>query len=75
MAKATSGKPPVRQEKKKKSIKKFFREVLAEMKKVSWPSRKELTNYTTVVIVLILLFAAIIGIIDLVLGQLLDLIT
>jgi preprotein translocase subunit SecE len=32
------------------SIAKFFSNVSSEMRKVSWPKRKELTNYTTTVI-------------------------
>jgi len=33
-----------------KNIGSFFRDVVKEMKRVSWPSRKELTRYTWVVI-------------------------
>jgi preprotein translocase subunit SecE len=33
-----------------KNIGKFFRDVVQEMKRVSWPTRKELTRYTWVVI-------------------------
>ncbi|MFU0799805.1 MAG: preprotein translocase subunit SecE [Xylanivirga thermophila] len=62
-----AGKP-----KKKRSIAKFFREVSSEMKKVSWPSFKELTNYTGVVILFILLSAAIIGALDYVVVKLLS---
>jgi len=29
----------------------FFREAFAELKKVKWPNRKELTSYTIVVLV------------------------
>ncbi|MBS4175726.1 preprotein translocase subunit SecE [Bacillus sp. FJAT-49736] len=32
------------------SIGKFFSNVASEMRKVSWPKRKELTNYTLTVI-------------------------
>ncbi len=55
-------------------MKKFFREVSSEMKKVSWPSTKELVNYTGVVIAFILVIAAIVGVIDFFLGKLLELI-
>ena len=60
--------------KPRKGIKKFFREVISEVKKVSWPNLKELTNYT-IVVVLILIFAAAIGIIDFGLGKLFTLIS
>lgn len=35
---------------KKPGLMKFFKNVVAELKKVSWPNRKELTNYTIVVL-------------------------
>lgn len=34
---------------------KFFKEALAELKKVRWPSRKELTSYSIIVFVTIIL--------------------
>ncbi|MDV2686709.1 preprotein translocase subunit SecE [Alkalihalophilus sp. As8PL] len=33
-----------------KNIGNFFKDVVQEMKRVSWPSRKELTRYTWVVL-------------------------
>lgn len=51
--------------KKQKNFGKFFRELSAELKKVSWPARKELVNHTIVVVVFVLAFSAIIGLIDL----------
>ena len=35
---------------KKPGLVKFFKSVMAELKKVSWPNRKELINYTLVVL-------------------------
>ena len=58
----------------RKGFLKFFREVNSELRKVTWPSKKELANYTLIVVVTIIIFAAIIGLIDLGLGKLLDLI-
>jgi preprotein translocase subunit SecE len=43
----------------------FFREVRAELRKVSWPNRKELINNTVVVIVTVVLMAVIVSIFDL----------
>jgi len=43
---------------------KFFRSVWAELKKVAWPSRRETVVYTIVVIVTCLVLAAIIGVFD-----------
>lgn len=45
-------------------LKKFVREVRAELKKVSWPTRRELVAYTGVVFVSVVVVAALIWIID-----------
>lgn len=71
----SSAKSVAKKRKPRKGIVKSFREVVSELKKVSWPSAKELTNYTIVVVVLILIFAAVIGIVDFGLGQLFTLIS
>lgn len=42
----------------------FFKGVKAEMKKVSWPNKKELINNTGVVITVCLISAAFIGVLD-----------
>jgi preprotein translocase subunit SecE len=39
----------------------FIRQVVAELRKVIWPTRKELIAYTTVVVVFVLIMAAIIA--------------
>jgi preprotein translocase subunit SecE len=58
----------------RKSPSKFFREMSSELKKVSWPTRKELTTYTIAVMVLVLIFGVIIGVIDLGLSRVIELI-
>jgi len=47
----------------------FVREVIAELRKVIWPTRKELITYTGVVIVFVLIMAGIIALLDFVFGQ------
>ena len=42
----------------------FFREVVSELRKVIWPTRKELITYTTVVIVFVTFMVAIVWGID-----------
>ena len=42
----------------------FFQEVLLEFKRVTWPSRQELVNSTTVVIVVTLILAFFLGAVD-----------
>lgn len=55
-------------------IKTFFNEVLAELRKASWPTRNELLNSTLVVIFSVIALAIFVGASDLVLIQLLKLI-
>jgi preprotein translocase subunit SecE len=42
----------------------FFREVVAELRKVIWPTRKELLTYTTVVVVFIAVMTSIVVLLD-----------
>jgi preprotein translocase subunit SecE len=53
-------------------IRRFFRNVIAELKKVNWPSQKELRVYTIVVIITVLVTSAIIFTWDLILAFLMD---
>ena len=48
----------------------FFREVKVELKKVTWPSRKETLASTSVVVALVLLSAFFLGLVDLGLSRL-----
>jgi len=52
----------------------FVREVRVEMRKVTWPSRKEVIGSTAVVILASLIVAFFLGFVDLVLQKLLGLI-
>jgi len=42
----------------------FIRQVVFELRKVIWPTRKELVNYTTVVLVFVVVMAGIIAGLD-----------
>ena len=48
----------------------FFREVVAELKKVVTPTRKQLLNYTLVVLGFILFMMLLVTVLDLVFGKL-----
>ena len=50
--------------------KQFFREVRVELKKVTWPSRKETIASTSVVLITVFLVAFFLGIVDLGLSRL-----
>jgi preprotein translocase subunit SecE len=45
-------------------ISRYFQESLEEMKKVTWPTKKETYTYTVLVIVISLAVAAFLGILD-----------
>jgi len=47
----------------------FFREIVAELRKVIWPTRKELITYTTVVVVFVTIMLTVVGLLDLGFGK------
>lgn len=53
----------------------FAADIVEELKKVSWPSRKETIRLTTVVIAITLIIGLYIGIIDVLLAKALELLT
>jgi|SRR5450759_541945 preprotein translocase subunit SecE len=57
-----------------KTITQFLRDVRIEMKKVIWPSRKEVINYTWVVVITVSVVGTFILVLDLILSKLLHLI-
>lgn len=56
-------------------LNKFVREVRSEMRKVSWPNRKELITYTIVVIVTVIIVALFTGVVDVIISGILNLLT
>ena len=57
-----------------KKIARYFKECWLELKKVSWPTRDTVVRYTVIVIVSTLIFGIVLGIVDIGIGQLMDLI-
>jgi preprotein translocase subunit SecE len=51
-------------------LSRFFREVVAELSKVIWPTRKELVTYTAVVIVFVSIMCALVTGLDIGFGKL-----
>jgi len=47
----------------------FYRQVIAELRKVIWPTRRELITYTWVVVVFVTVVASIVAVLDLVFGK------
>ena len=76
LTEAKSGKKPAKQpaKKKRRSIVRYFKETASELKKVNWPTRKALVNYTLAVLAFITLAAIITGAMDYVLAQGLNLV-
>ena len=72
------GKKEVKKEGAKKKPKfnliQTLREMVAELKKVTWPSRKELIRHSIVVVVFVVLITAVIAVYDLALSSLIKLI-
>ena len=58
-----------------KGIGKSFKNMYHELKKVTWPTKKELLNYSIVVFVFMIVMGVIIGLFDLGAGALIKLIT
>ena len=52
-----------------RSIGTFYRQVVAELRKVIWPTRKELLTYTSVVIVFVVIMVAIVSVFDFAFSQ------
>jgi preprotein translocase subunit SecE len=59
---------------KKLDIRKFYRETRSEIKKITWPSRKELIQHTEVVITSIILVGALIAVADFAFGRITQLV-
>ncbi len=47
----------------------FYRQVISELRKVVWPTRKQLTTYTAVVLVFVTFIIAVVSLLDLVLTK------
>ena len=58
-----------------KGIGRSFKNMFHELKKVSWPTKKDMINYSVVVFVFMIVMGVIIGVFDLGAGALIRLIT
>ncbi len=68
MAEAKAKKPNVF-----KRIGKFFSDLISEMKKIVWPSRKQTVNNTLAVLAIVVIAAVVIVVLDLAFGWVLEL--
>lgn len=76
VAKTPDKKAPAKKSEKKSKFHpvKTFKEMWSELKKVTWPSKKELIRQSTVVVVFVLILTVLVGLIDTGLSALLKLI-
>ena len=56
------------------AIQRLYRETVGELKKVSWPTRREATNLTIIVLVVVMIMVLILGTLDIFFTWLLSLI-
>ena len=54
------------------AVKEYFNELKMEMRRVTWPSRKQVEGTTTVVIVSVFAFAAYFSLVDSIMGRLIE---
>ena len=59
----------------KNKIAKAFKDMWHELKKVTWPSKKDLITYSIVVVVFMVFMAIVIGLLDLGATELVDLLS
>lgn len=60
---------------KKGGLVKFFKETKAELKKVSWPTKKQLLHNTLIILAFIIITAVILSVLDLGFNKLIGLLT
>ncbi|MGY1770626.1 preprotein translocase subunit SecE [Blastococcus sp. SYSU D00813] len=66
---AAAGRARGQEARQRRSLRRFLREVVAELRKVIWPGRRELITYTTVVIVFVSFMVALVAGLDLLFAQ------
>lgn len=66
MAKKKSAAP----KKKQNAISRYFRETVAELRKVNWPTREEATKLTWIVLTVIVIMSSFLGIMDYIFSRL-----
>lgn len=63
-----------RKEKKPNALKRWWRETIGEMRKVSWPTPQEALRLTRIVLIVMAAISAILGILDFIFSRLITLI-
>ena len=66
----TQTRPAPKPKEEKTTPAQFVREVRGEMRKVAWPTRSEVVNYSIIVLVALVLLTAFVGVLDWIFGEL-----
>ena len=59
-----NGKGKKEKKKRKNPIVKWFREMKSELKKVVWPTRKQIINNTGIVLIIVVISSAVVFVVD-----------
>ena len=55
--------------KKQNPIRRYFTETIGELRKVNWPTRREATNLTIIVLIVTFSMSALLGLLDFIYAQ------
>jgi preprotein translocase subunit SecE len=66
---AAAQRPRAGEVRQRRNLRRFLREVVAELRKVIWPGRRELITYTTVVILFVAFMVALVAGLDVLFAQ------
>jgi preprotein translocase subunit SecE len=61
--------PTPRPRDERTGFRQFLREVRSELRKVVWPSREEVRNYSIIVLITVVLFTAFVAVLDYLFGS------
>ena len=71
---AKGDKKTARKGRQPNAIRRYFSETIGELRKVSWPTRKEAVNLTIVVVFVVITMAIFLGSLDFIFGKFFELI-
>ncbi len=60
--------------KRQNAVARYFRETVAELQKVNWPTRQEATRMTVIVLVVVFVMSSVLGLLDYVFSRLISII-
>lgn len=69
---AKGEKKVVGRKRKQNAVQRYFSETVGELRKVSWPTRKEAINLTIIVVIVVIVMSIFLGTLDFIYGQFFD---